>query len=852
MISPAAQYDFLKGYFTPEYSAEYIFGENTALRQYWDSFLQSFAQLGEEEILSRSQDMSRFLKENGVTYHIYGHPSGLNRTWNLDIIPFLIDEKDWNIIESGLSQRAILFDLILKDIYGEQKLIKEGILPMEIVYCHRGFLRECVGIQQPGTHNLVIYSADMAKSKDGSIWVLNDRTQAPSGSGYALENRMAMARIVPELFNGLKVKRLSPYYNAMRNALINIAPHNNPQPRIVILTPGSNNETYFEHSFLSSYLGFTLVQGDDLMVKDNFVWLKTLGGLEKVDVIVRRVDDVYCDPLELKEDSQLGIPGLLQVARCGNVSIANPLGSSVIENPGLLPFLPAIAEYFLGEPLILPTIASWWCGQEKELQYVLDHLSTLVIKRIYRESFTRTSIDATLLDAKNLAELKERIKTQPHLYVAQEKVDFAVTPSLVNGKIEPCHALFRSFAVSNQDGYKVMAGGLTRTTLDKENMVISNQLGGFSKDTWVLSGEDSNTVNIKKEQEQGSTIASPVYQSNVLPSRNAENLYWVGRYAERVLGNARFQRTVMQYVEEANRAFMDNDMALKQCLLSSLTRYTHTYPGFTTDDIEKKVQEPWEELGSILFDSSRTGSLGYNLDSFIRSVHSVRDYWSTDTWRVLREMEDAWQLASSAKHKGHYKMLSAVDAIITSMMAFISLNRESISRDQGWTLLDTGRKIEQSLLLISMLQTTLISKQEDMVEYILQEAVLKSNESLVNYRFKYRAHLQLSLVLDLMLLDPNNPRSLMYQLERLKAYVSGLPKMHSDHSLAEHERLALEALTTLRLANKDELCKADTATNRYEELEIFLGKMYKILFSISDVVSKTYFKHAQAQRQLFR
>jgi uncharacterized circularly permuted ATP-grasp superfamily protein/uncharacterized alpha-E superfamily protein len=851
MISATDQSSFLEEYFNGQYSYDDLFGGNAGLQQHWKTFFKSFSQLGNEEIVNRSQDMMRFLKENGVTYNIYGDPSGMNRPWNLDIIPFLVSKEEWSVIEAGLIQRATLFDLILKDIYGAQRLIKEDILPMEIIYNHRGFLRECCGIQLPGKHNLVIYAADMARSSNGKIWILNDRTQAPSGSGYALENRLAMARIVPELFNGLKVRRLSPYYNALRNALTEIAPHQKQQPRIVILTPGPSNETFFEHSFLSSHLGFTLVQGDDLMVKDNYVWLKTLGGLEKVDVILRRVDDVYCDPLELRDDSQLGVPGLLQAVRSGNVTIANPLGSSVIENPGLMPFLPAISKHLLSEDLKLSTIASWWCGQRKELQYVLDNLSSLVIKRIYRESFIRTSVDATLLSTEQLDELKQRIKAQPHLYVGQEKVSFSATPTLVNGKLEPCNALFRSFAVSDNGSYIAMEGGLTRTSLDKNNIIISNQLGGFSKDTWILSGDESSTLSIKKEQEY-MHAQTHAYKSDILPSRTAENLFWVGRYAERVLGNARFQRTVMQFVEEANKAFIDNDLNLKQCLLRALTLYTHTYPGFTGAGSEKKLQEPWKELGDILFDNKRVGSLSYNIYSFSRAVHAVRDHWSIDTWRVLREMEEGWQNDAAAKHKGHYKMLNAVDSIITSMMAFISLNRESISREQGWNLLDAGRKTEQSLLLISMLRSTLVNKQDEQVEYILQEAVLKSNEGLVNYRFKYRAHLQLPLVLDLMLLDPNNPRSLVYQVERLKAYLSGLPKINTSHALAQHERLALEAFTMIKLADKDELSIADKHTQRYKKLDEFLTKMNMLLHNISNTVSKTYFKHAQTQQQLFR
>ncbi len=474
---------YLEGFLTGQYSLDKLLGANSVLKPFWETFFNSFENLGETEIVNRSKDMMRFLKENGVTYNIYGEPSGMNRTWKLDIIPYLITPDEWALSEAGLVQRATLFDLILKDIYGPQRLMREGVLPMEIIYNHPGFVRECCGLPLHGKNHLVVYSADMARNEKGKLWILNDRTQAPSGSGYALENRLAMARIVPELFNGMRVKKLSPHYNDFRNALIGIAPAQKSDPRIVILTPGPGNETYFEHSFLSSHLGFTLVQGDDLVVKDNYVWLKTLGGLEKVDVILRRVDDEYCDPLELKEDSQLGVPGLLQAVRHGHVSIANPLGSSVVENPGLNPFLPVICRYLLSEELLLPSIASWWCGQPVELKYVLEHLPRLVVKRIYRHSSARTSVDSSKLNREELQELRQRILLHPYLYVGQEKVDFSPVPSLIKGSLQPCNALFRSFVVSKNGSYTAMAGGLTRTSHNKEDIVISNQLGGYSKDT---------------------------------------------------------------------------------------------------------------------------------------------------------------------------------------------------------------------------------------------------------------------------------------------------------------------------------------------------------------------------------
>jgi uncharacterized circularly permuted ATP-grasp superfamily protein/uncharacterized alpha-E superfamily protein len=826
-----------QNYFDIHKSYGELVGEDGNIKPDWETLFQTFSMLGDEEVSNRNSDTLRLLKENGVTYNIYGDPNGLNRPWKLDNIPFLISTEEWNSIESGLSQRAQLLNLILEDIYGEKSLLKKGILPMELIYNHAGFLRPCNGIKQPGKHRLILYSADIAKSTEGKLWVVNDRTQAPSGSGYALENRTTMTRVIPELFNGLKVRHLSPYFSALRNGLNEIAPQKNLNPRIVILTPGSKNETYFEHSYLSSYLGFTLVQGNDLIVKDNFVWLKTMGGLERVDVILRRVDDIYCDPLELRSDSQLGIPGLLQCVRSGNVSIANPLGSSILENPGLMPFLQLISRYFLSEDLILPTIASWWCGQPKELQYVLENIKTLVIKKIYRNPTGSSSIDGASLSSNQLDECRRQIKANPALFVGQEKVEISLSPSLIEERIIPQRVLFRSFLVSNQDNYVAMAGGLVRSSANAGNFNISSQTGGFSKDAWVISPEPGRVVTVLNEIPEG---VAETY-NDMLPSHAAENLFWVGRYTERLLGNARFLRTVMQFLAEGNKLITENNRQTERNLLEAFTRYSYTLPGFIGEKAEELFTDPWKELKDILFNEKRPGGMKFNFLQFYKAIHEVRDHWSTDTWRVVRGMEEQLQNGISLTHHGHLQMIHTLDDLITSTVAFIGLNRESISREQGWVMLDLGRKIEQSLLVITMLRTTMVKKYNDQVEYNLQQSVLMSNEGLVNYRYKYRRPLQNLLVLDLLLFDPNNPRSLTYQVVRLKSYLRNLPKNNGSQSTSEYERLILEADALLKLANKNELSNSDG--DEYKNLEIFLSELYATLSSIPGLISKAYFKH---------
>jgi uncharacterized circularly permuted ATP-grasp superfamily protein/uncharacterized alpha-E superfamily protein len=825
-----------RDYFNIHQSYGELVGEDGNIRPHWETFFKSYAELGEEEMNSRYGDTLRLLKENGVTYNIYGDPNGLNRPWKLDNIPFLLSTEDWTSIESGLSQRAQLLNLILEDIYGDRNLIRQGILPMELIYNHAGFLRPCNRIRQPGEKQLIVYAADIAKSTEGRIWVVNDRTQAPSGSGYALENRTTMTRVIPELFNGLKVRHLSPYFTALRTGLNEIAPHGNLNPRIVILTPGSKNETYFEHSYLSSYLGFTLVQGNDLIVKDNFVWLKTMGGLERVDVILRRVDDIYCDPLELKSDSQLGIPGLLQCVRSGNVSLANPLGCSILENPGLMPFLKQISQYFLNADLILPTIATWWCGQPRELQYVLDNLKSLVIKRIHRNPTGSSSIDGSSLSANELQICKNQIKSNPTLYVGQEKVEISLNPSLIDGKIVPQKVLFRSFLVSNQDEYVAMAGGLVRSSADAGNFLISSQSGGFSKDAWIISPEPGRVVTVLQETLE--SLAESYH--DMLPSHAAENLFWVGRYTERILGNARFMRTVMQFLAEGNKLITENNRQTERSLLEAFTRYSYTLPGFT-EDAEELFADPWKELKDVLFNERRPGSIKFNFLQFHKAIHEVRDHWSTDTWRVIRGMEEGLQNDIPLTHHGHLQMIHALDDLITSVVAFIGLNRESISREQGWIMLDVGRKIEQSLLVISMLRTTLIKRYNEQVEYNLQQSVLMSNEGLVNYRYKYRRPLQNLLVIDLLIFDPNNPRSLIYQVVRLKSYLQNLSKNCGEQALPEYERLILEANTLLNVADKTQL--SVSGGEEYDNLATFLSGLYNLLAGIPGALSKAFFKH---------
>lgn len=854
MADTSSVQSLLQTYLPNNRSFNEIFAADNTMHREWETFFNAMVHMGEGELELRNADIQRLLRENGVAYNIYNDPSGQNRPWLLDPIPKIVTASEWDTINAGLIQRATLFDLILKDIYGPQKLIKEGVIPQELIYLHPGFLRTCVNIEVPGFHRLVMYAADMARGLDGRIWVISDRAQAPSGAGYALENRHAMSSVLPEFFNNLQVKRLSPYFDALQTALSAIAPGNIDSPRVVILTPGPDNETYFEHAFLAAYLGLTLVQGNDLIVKDNFLWLKTIDGLEKIDVILRRLDDVYCDPLELKSSSLLGVPGLVQVMRKGNVAIANPLGSSVIENAGLIPFLPAIARYFLKQELMLPSIASWWCGQPKEQQYVIDNLERLVIRRIFRnEAGTRSAIDGASLTKAEANDLINRIKTHPHLYTGQEKVNFSSDPTWAKGKVKHCHSLFRSFLVSSGNSYVAMPGGLTRTNGGENNFVISNQLGGISKDTWVLTEGEEDTIPLTLQLNKSNQLHPHLKRS--LPSHTAENLFWVGRYTERVIYNARLHRTVMQKVLQCNRPLSVVAEGSEELLVQVLSKCTYTTPGFSFDGQGEKnpdmYKEPWVELVDVLYNNRRAGSLSSNLAMLINAVYRVRNFWAVDTWRVLLQMEEEWNKAKTDETAEPLKIISSIDALNTSMFAFLGMNRESVRREQGWNILDLGRKLEQCIYTIALIKNTFHKQQPPQIAHDMMESILVSSQSLITYRYTYRDHLQLPLVLELLMLDKNYPKSLAYLVNKIKKYITQLPKTGKGEGLNEQERWVLEADTMLKLVDGLTLAEADGFTLQYQALHNFLDKLNALLQNTSALISKTYFSHSQGQKQLF-
>lgn len=815
------------------------------VRGHWEHMIRSLEGLGPHALRERSEETRRLLRESGVSYNVYDDPKGMNRPWELDPVPLLLPSEEWSELEVSLIQRAELLNLILADLYGPRTLIRKGLIPPELIFAHSGFLRACDGVRVPGNHQLVLYAADLARGPDGHFVVMGDRTQAPSGAGYALENRTVMTRVLPSLFRDAQVHRLALFFRTQRATLASLAPPGCEDPRIVLLTPGPRNETYFEHSYLANYLGYSLVQGSDLTVRNGRVWMKSLGGLGQVDVILRRVDDNFCDPVELREDSQLGVPGLLEAARQGRVTVVNPLGSSVLENPALAAYLPALSQHLLGQPLRLPSVPTWWCGNAKSRQHVLANLRRMAIKTISRGD-AATTLFGEEMSTEQLAELRGRINARPYLYCAQEAMVLSSAPALLEDRLAPRPVLLRAFLTARDDAYIVMPGGLTRIGTEEHQQVVSSQRGAVSKDTWVLASEPEQQVSLWLQTKQ----QPPQFDlDGALPSRAAENLYWIGRYAERAEATIRLLRGVLSNLNEVVEFGDKNHSRTLACLLRATTTLTMTAPGFVGEGAEERLDAPEPELLSLILDGQRMGSLMFNLQTMVNNAYNVRDRISADTWRVINDIEEELHKLRNTPPLTLADAQDELDALVTALSAFSGLVMESMTREHGWIFLDAGRRLERAQLTGALLRGTLANEQEQTVEYQIMEAVLVATESRITYRRRYRSQMQVKTVLDLLLLDKTNPRGMLYQLLRLQENIDRLPGERSQYDLTPEQRLILEAVTLLQLSETNRLAQVGEGEMR-EGLDQLLVRSSHLLESVANVLSSRFFTHMPALHQI--
>jgi uncharacterized circularly permuted ATP-grasp superfamily protein/uncharacterized alpha-E superfamily protein len=732
-----------------------------APREHWRDFIKAFDHLGAEELAARWENARRIIRDNGVTYNIYGDPLGMDRPWELDMLPLLIAPDEWRKIEEGLIQRTHLLNLILQDIYGPQRLLRSGLIPPALALANPSFLRACHGIAVPGNVYLHLHAVDLARSPDGQWWALADRTQAPSGAGYALENRIVLSRILQDEFRDAKALRLAHFFSVFRDTLRALATRNRDNPNVVLLTPGPHNETYFEHSYLARYLGFTLVEGADLTVRDRRVFIKTLEGLQPVDVILRRVDDVFCDPLELRADSFLGVVGLVEAARAGNVVIANALGASILESPAFLAFLPTLCQSLLGEELKLPSVATWWCGQATEQKYVLEHLDQIVVK----SAFGRVSslpFFGKNLSADERDDLVHAIQARPYEFVGQEQVAYSTAPAWINNKLEPRGVVFRAFVCAAGDSHLVMPGGLTRVSTAPGNAVLTMQKGGGSKDTWVIC--DDPIAHSSLLSSAGQPAGSHRAQGE-LTSRVADNLYWLGRYAERLEGALRLLRATLARMIDDTAPETPEQLTRLIEMLAAMKRIPERFKG----------RVPWKELEQeilqLVYSGRRVGSVRELVLRVGQVTSMVRDRFSNDTWRILHQLQ-----GDSRTRPGRLPFANALtllNTLISDLAAFSGMEMENMTRGHGWRFLEFGRRLERSL---NLLEITRAAVEVDGENGVLLPPLLEIADSAMTYRRRYFSQPRFGPTLHLLLSDVSNPRSLAFQIEALQDHLEHLPR----------------------------------------------------------------------------
>jgi uncharacterized circularly permuted ATP-grasp superfamily protein/uncharacterized alpha-E superfamily protein len=817
------------------------------LRPHWDALIGAMSALGAEELARRWKIARQRIRENGVTYNIYGDPQGMDRPWSLDSIPLLIPPAEWHALEAGLIQRARLLNHILADLYGTQQLLRGGHLPPALVFANPGFWRPCHGISPATGPYLHLLAVDLARSPDGQWWVLSDRTQAPSGAGYALENRIVLAETFPDLFRDFQVERLVSFFHSFRDTLLNLAPSRSDNPRVVLLTPGPYNETYFEHSYLARHLGFTLVQGEDLTVRDSRVFLQTLDGLKPVDAILRRVDDSFCDPIELRPESFLGVAGLLEAVRAGNVVVANALGSGLIESPAFMPFLPRLSQRLLGERLMLPSVATWWCGQPEPLEYVLDNLDFLVIKPAFPVHGPTQGMEPVFggkLSGDERSRLIARLRERPYEFAGQEIVDLSTVPVWSENSMVPRRVVLRVFLAASGDSWVVMPGGLARVSPAHDQPVVSMQRGGGSKDTWVLSNGPVDVFTPQHPRDQPLELNRG--EVTDLPSRAADHLFWLGRYAERCEQLARVLRCILIRLTgefgASGPSEWDSLIKLYDCLASPHSRLSEDDPQGHLDQWRDLEQE----MLSLIFEEQRGDSLHAVLSRAARAAAHVRDSLSSDTLRIVSQFgaahSSAWGYASTGE------ALAVLNHCIGTLAALRGIEMENITRGPGWHFLGLGRRIERSIQLVNLFRALIVPLSPR--TWPTLEMLLEVADSSMTYRSRYFTVLQAAPVLDLLMNDQANPRALAFQIHDLLGHCRRLSDRPSGAAwpISKQTRLE-EAAQNLFRADVRMLCQPGEGGVR-EPLDQLLAATGAALPALSDAITNVYFSHAEMERAL--
>jgi uncharacterized circularly permuted ATP-grasp superfamily protein/uncharacterized alpha-E superfamily protein len=821
-------------------------GNSSSLLPHWKTFFEQLGPSGLSDLDQRTLELNRQVRDNGITYNVYADEFGPQRPWSVDLFPLIISPESWQEIQSGVLQRAKLLEGIIKDIYGPQTLLKEGLIPPALVHGHPGYLRSMNGAKFHNRKHLHIIAFDLARAPDGKWSVLSQRTQAPSGLGYLLENRNLIARQFPSAYEQMQIAPLANAYRDLIDTLKLESPAST-NAHIALLTPGPYNETYFEHAYLARYLGLTLVEGGDLTVRDQRLYLKTVRGLEPVDILLKRLDDEFLDPLELRADSTLGVPGLLQVIRAGNVILANAPGSAFLESPALLGFLPAISERLLGEQIQLPAMDTWWCGERAALEAAIPNLRNGAIKPTYPNGSGHQNYESALGGDLNQAQLDEwvgRITRQPDEHTVQTYIPLAQMPTWLNAfnlndatLIEPHSYMLRVFALSNSpDSWQVLPGGLARIA-GNDSGIASMQRGGSSADVWVQT--HYQTTAIEQQSHQTNQAKEIVMRKRMVTSRAAENLYWFGRYTER---SENILRLAKLYLENINSEYTPS-----RPLWSWLERLCNLYglvpegvpSNYDQGDIRHRIFE--RTLINSLNASENATSVGYNLNAMKRTASNVRERLSPEQWSTINHCIENFQKdCHKAAHFHDFSSSLAIDALkqaSSSLAAITGAQTDRMTRDDGWQLLSIGRHIERLSFLTTVLDSAiemglLFNPNVDSSGYT---ALLNLFDSTITFHAQHQQSREIAPLLSLLVMDDENPRSLAWVSKALRARLSKLAGTERNNP----DELS-RSVTNLQDYDLYRLSTADAYGN-FSDLRNCLARVSQSAWSVSDEISARYF-----------
>lgn len=799
------------GYIAPY---DEVVGPDGAFRPSWKGMAALAVDLTPDQLRRVSDEIAVLLADDGVTY---GNPKAGPQPWRLDPMPLVLDAATWARLDVGLAQRAELLGALDLDLYGDQRMLAEGVIPAAAVFAHAGYVRPIARASGFDPHPLVLSSADLGRDAAGDWHVLADRVQAPSGLGYALENRRVISRVLPELFQEAGLHRLEPYFSALRASLLQSAPPQVADPRVVVLSPGTHSETAYDQAFLANVLGFPLVQGNDLVVWDGWVWMRPprfprREPTDRVDVILRRVDAEWCDPLEMRGNSRLGIAGLVEAVRRGRVQLVNGLGAGVLENPALMPFLAAACERLLGEQLRLPSVPTWWCGDAEGRERVLagvDAPGSMIVRRI----------DGRAADVADLstADLRTKILAEPHRFVGQQRLPLSQLPAWgatgrTLGQASPRQVVLRSFTIRDGSAYRPMVGGMATLVDDRAKAPTT-------KDVWVLKAAAT-------DPDQGLVgVAAPAITRAVpvLAPRALEDMYWSGRYSERAEDLVRLVITTRAYAEQLDYSQAPSGSATLSVLHGALQRLC----GRRWDDSS-------DELRSLLLDADRRGSAAYSLQRLRDALEGVRDQLSGDTWRAFTITDRAMRVLEASPHA--QQIPESAGRMLTGILSLQGVTASMI-RDAGWHMIEVGRYVERAQQMVTLLSAAAVGTAGPDVERALLEAMLMAAESSVTHRRRHRGDVRVTGVLALLLTDPDNPRSVSFSLTSVRTHLAAMP---ASTGSTRPERLLEHLEDALDSADIDDL--AARSGDRRPDLARFLDQTLAHLRQLSDSIAQLHFE----------